>query len=133
MKSYLKNHFLSLLATSFAREYDQFSLVLLQSSHIQFQALLTQIASPMVDRNSQFKSLFWFETSLCKFFVRESSSFTNLDVVSSSRTSNCWTEESGWTGRKFSCTFCTVETTTLFACWLIKPGSNSTLPVLQTC
>jgi hypothetical protein len=70
------------------------------------------------------------ETRLLEFFKSESSTLADFNVIPQARTTDGGTKKSGWTGSEGRSTFCTSETTTLFSCGLIKPGSDSALPVL---
>jgi hypothetical protein len=130
-KKYINSHFLfTLLPTCFTREHNQFGLVLVQSLDIDLQTLLASIASPVIDCNTQLLSLLDVETRLLEFFKSESSALADFDVVPQAGTTDCGTKESGWTGCKCSSTFCTSKTTTLLSSGLVKPSSNSALPVL---
>lgn len=130
---YVNGHFLlTLLATSLAREDNQFSLVCIQPCNIDFQTLLVGVASPVVYCNTQFSCLVDFKASLLEFFKGESSAFTDFDVVSETRATDSGSKESGRTGSKGSGTLCTSETTTLFTSRLVEPCSDSTLPILRS-
>ena len=128
---YINSHFLfTFLPTSFTREHNQLGLVLIQSLHIQLQTLLIGIASPVIHCNTQLLSLLDVETRLLEFFKSESSTLADFNVVPQAGTTDGRAKKSGWTWSKGRSTFCTSETTTLLSCGLVKPGSDSTLPIL---
>jgi hypothetical protein len=128
---YINSHFLfTFLPTSFTREHNQLGLVLIQSLHIQLQTLLVGIASPVIHCNTQLLSLLDVETRLLEFFKSESSTLADFNVVPQAGTTDGRTKKSGWTWSKGCSTFCTSEATTLLSCWLVKPSSDSALPVL---
>jgi len=128
---YINSHFLfTFLPTSFTREHNQLGLVLIQSLHIQLQTLLIGIASPVIHCNTQLLSLLDVETRLLEFFKSESSTLADFNVVPQAGTTDGRTKKCGWTRSKGCSTFCTSETTTLLSCWLVKPRSDSALPVL---
>ena len=129
---YINSHFLfTFLPTSFTRENNQLGLVLIQSLHIQLQTLLVGIASPVIHCNTQLLSLLDVETRLLEFFKSESSTLADFNVVPQAGTTDGRTKKSGWTRSKGCSTFCTSETTTLLSSWLVKPRSDSALPVLR--
>ena len=129
---YINSHLLlAFLSSRLTREYNQFRLIFLQSVNIQLQTFLRSISSSMINGNPQFQSLLNFKSSLLEFFERKSSSLADFNVVAETGTTDCGTEEGCWTGGKGCCTFCTSETTTLFTCWLIEPGSDPSLPILN--
>lgn len=130
--TYINSHFLfSLLATSLARDDNQFILVLLQPLDIQFQALVAQIASPVIHCNAQFPRLLDVEARLLELFKGESSALADFDVVSQAGTADRGTQQGRWLGSETASTRFTGCSTTFFACWLIEPGPDSTLPILR--
>jgi len=128
---YINSHFLfTFLPTSFTREHNQLGLVLIQSLHIQLQTLLVGIASLVIHRNTQLLGLLDVETRLLQFFKSESSTLEDFNVVPPAGTTDGRTKKSGWAWSKGCSTFCTSETTTLLSCGLVKPSSDSALPIL---
>ena len=129
--TYINSHFLfSLLAASLARNHNQFILVLLQPLDIQFQALVAQIASPVINCDAQFPGLLGVEARFLELFKSESSTLADFDVVSQAGTADRGTEQGRWLGSETGCTSFTGCSTAFFACGLIEPRPDSTLPIL---
>lgn len=130
--TYINSHFLlSLLATSLARDDNQFVLVLLQPLDVQFQALVAQIASPVIHCDAQFPGLLDVKARLLELFESESSTLADFDVVSQAGTADRGTEQGRWLGSKTASTSLTGCSTAFFACRLIEPRPDSTLPILR--